>query len=221
MASGLKNEPVRPVRKKIGSSASASMSDAYTTAPRTSSDASKTTLAVVAMERSSLDRRCRRSRRTMFSTSTIASSTTAPKAITNPASTIVLIVVPRQARTSPAATSDSGIVTALIKALRRSEDARVDRDPGKPGAQLVQRRLDPLRDLERVAPGELLDDQHEARAVVDDGVAYQRLLRLHDRGHVAEEDRLILVLDDHHLGQLAWRQDRQDVADREPLVRGL
>ena len=81
MASGRKNAPVRPERKKTGSSASASISEAYTTAPRTSSDASKITRAV---ERPSGSLRCCRSRRTMFSVSTIASSTTAPSAITNP-----------------------------------------------------------------------------------------------------------------------------------------
>ena len=36
-----------------------------------------------------------RSRRTMFSTSTMASSTMAPRAMTKPASTIVLMVAPR------------------------------------------------------------------------------------------------------------------------------
>ena len=39
---------------------------------------------------------CWRSRRTMFSMSMMASSTTTPRAITRPASTIVLIVAPVQ-----------------------------------------------------------------------------------------------------------------------------
>ena len=46
----------------------------------------------------------------MFSMSTIASSTTAPSAITNPARIIVLIVAPRRYSTSHAAVSESGIV---------------------------------------------------------------------------------------------------------------
>ena len=116
MASGRKNAPVRPVRKNTGSRASASMSEAYTTAPRTSSDASKITRAV---ERDPPSRRCCRSRLTMFSVSTIASSTTAPSAIAKPARTIVLIVVPRQYRTSADAVSDRGIVIRLISALRQ------------------------------------------------------------------------------------------------------
>ena len=44
--------------------------------------------------RGASDVRCCRSRRTMFSMSMIASSTTTPTEITNPASTIVLIVAP-------------------------------------------------------------------------------------------------------------------------------
>ena len=56
----------------------------------------------------------------MFSTSTMASSTMAPSAITKPASTIVLMVAPRAYSTSPAATSDSGMVMTLISADRQS-----------------------------------------------------------------------------------------------------
>ena len=62
-----------------------------------------------------------RSRRTMFSMSMIASSTTTPTAITSPARTIVLIVAPRSVSTSPAATSDSGIATRLMSAARHSK----------------------------------------------------------------------------------------------------
>ena len=62
--------------------------------------------------------------------------------------------------------------------------------PGRPGRISSMRRLDALGHLERVAPGELLDDQHQARAVVDDGVADQRLVVLDHVGHVAEAQRL-------------------------------
>ena len=89
VASGVKNAPVSPERKNTGSRAIASMSDAYTIELRTSSEASSTILAV---ESGASERRFSRSLRTMFSQSTIASSTTAPVAITKPASTIVLIV---------------------------------------------------------------------------------------------------------------------------------
>jgi len=56
----------------------------------------------------------------MFSTSMIASSTTSPIAMTSPARTIVLIVVPIARRTTPAATSDSGIAVRLMSAVRQS-----------------------------------------------------------------------------------------------------
>ena len=56
----------------------------------------------------------------MFSTSMIASSTTTPTAITNPARIIVLRVAPRASSTSPPATRDSGMATRLIRAVRHS-----------------------------------------------------------------------------------------------------
>ena len=61
-----------------------------------------------------------RSRRTMFSTSMIASSTTTPMATTNPASTITLSVAPARSRTTIAATSDSGMAIRLMNAVRHS-----------------------------------------------------------------------------------------------------
>ena len=71
-----------------------------------------------------------RSRRTMFSTSMIASSTTSPSAITRPASTIVLSVPPRQCSTSAAASSDSGIAVRLMSAVRQSKrNSDQDRRP--------------------------------------------------------------------------------------------
>ena len=56
----------------------------------------------------------------MFSTSMMASSTTAPSAITSPARVIVLIVSPRQYKTSSVVINDSGMVRMLIKATRHS-----------------------------------------------------------------------------------------------------
>ena len=61
-----------------------------------------------------------RNRRTMFSTSMIASSTTTPMATTSPASTITLSVAPARSRTSIAATRDSGMAIRLMKAVRHS-----------------------------------------------------------------------------------------------------
>ena len=61
-----------------------------------------------------------RNRRTMFSTSMMASSTTTPTATTRPASTITLTVAPAQSSTSSAATSDSGMAIRLMNAVRHS-----------------------------------------------------------------------------------------------------
>ena len=51
---------------------------------------------------------------------TIASSTTAPMAITSPASTITLRVAPRRRSTSTAIISDTGMIVQLTKAIRHS-----------------------------------------------------------------------------------------------------
>ena len=88
-ANGSKNAPDSPPMKKTGVTASTMISVACTMAGRISSDASRMMRAVV-LELPAL--RASRRRRTTFSTSMIASSTTEPRATTNPAKTIVLIV---------------------------------------------------------------------------------------------------------------------------------
>ena len=57
----------------------------------------------------------------MFSMSMMASSTTTPTAITNPARIMVLMVAPRMYSTRAPAISDSGIATTLINAARHSK----------------------------------------------------------------------------------------------------
>ncbi len=61
-----------------------------------------------------------RNRRTMFSTSMMASSTTTPTATTRPASTITFTVAPARSSTSSAATRDSGMAIRLMNAVRHS-----------------------------------------------------------------------------------------------------
>ncbi len=92
-ASGRKNEPESPSRKKTGRKTSTTIRLANTTADRTSSEAFKTTQNGGQLDAPG-SARLRRNRRTIFSTSMIASSTTSPMAMTRPASTIVLIVNP-------------------------------------------------------------------------------------------------------------------------------
>ncbi len=60
----------------------------------------------------------------MFSTSMMASSTTAPRAMMSPANVMVLTVSPRQCSTSSVAINDSGIVSMLISATRHSKRKR-------------------------------------------------------------------------------------------------
>ena len=64
--------------------------------------------------------RCCRRRRITFSMSMMASSTTSPRAMAMPARIIVLMVVPRQDRTSAAAIRDMGMATTLMSATRHS-----------------------------------------------------------------------------------------------------
>ena len=56
----------------------------------------------------------------MFSTSTIASSTTAPMAIARPANVITLRVAPSRESTSREHIKDNGMMLALINAIRHS-----------------------------------------------------------------------------------------------------
>ena len=86
-------------------------------AVRTSTDASR---MMPKVDRVLPSARAWRMRRTMFSTSMIASSTTTPMATTRPASTITLSVAPARSRTKIAATSDNGMAIKLMNAVRHS-----------------------------------------------------------------------------------------------------
>ena len=116
-ASGRKNAPAMPSRKKIGRNTIITIIVAYTTALRTSRLASTTTRNG---DRGCSSVRFSRSRRTMFSTSMMASSTTSPRAITSPAITIVLRVMPRAVSTTTADTRDRGMAVRLMTAVRQS-----------------------------------------------------------------------------------------------------
>ena len=91
-ASGSKNEPASPPMKNTGITANAMITVACQMAGRTSSEASRIMRAV---DSSLPAARFWRRRRTIFSTSMMASSTTEPRATMKPASTMVLIVAPR------------------------------------------------------------------------------------------------------------------------------
>ena len=76
---------------------------------------------------------------------------------------------------------------------------RIDLDVLQAGLQRFERGLDLAREFERVRLGLLLDDQQDARAVVDDRVAdRRRRADLHVR-HFPERDRRAAANVDHGL----------------------
>ena len=93
--------------------------------------------------------------------------------------------------------------------------------PGRPGLISSNAASTCLGHLQGVAPGQFLDDEHQPRTVVDDGVTQEWLVILDHVGHVAEAKRLAVPLLDDHLRQIIRRDDRQHVADAESLVRGI
>src|SRR5437879_6211863 len=129
---------------------------------RTSSEASRMTVAV---DLALPCRRCWRRRRTMFSMSMMASSTTTPTAITNPAKTIVLMVTPCRYSTRAPAISDYGMATTLSSAAPTST---------------------------RKAPS-----------------------------HLTQAHALGVVTLEGYLRQVLRLDDGQDVAESEPLIRGI
>ncbi len=86
------------------------------TAPRTSSDAASTTSGTLAGRAA---RSFSRKRRRMFSTSTIASSTTSPIAMASPPSDIVFKLTPSFTSTMTADSSERGIAASETAAARR------------------------------------------------------------------------------------------------------
>ncbi len=114
--SGAKIFPSTPVILSTGKNTSATTKVAYTTALRTSSDASRITSNVgLGFALARFPRR----RRKMFSTSMTASSTTSPIAIASPPSVIVLSVAPIRFSTTTAISNERGIAVSEMNALRR------------------------------------------------------------------------------------------------------
>ena len=106
-ASGAKNRPCKPLKSSTGSSTSATTSVAYSTGARTSSEPSNTTLPRVCSPALGSSKR---SRRIIFSTSIIASSTITPSATAKPPNVIVLTVQPHKCTTKSVATNDTGML---------------------------------------------------------------------------------------------------------------
>ena len=152
-----------PARPKTGRNTSTMMTVANTIDDRISSVASRTTTADGRRSASGLALFSRR-RRTTFSTSMIASSTSAPMAIAMPPSVIVLMPTPNARSASTAAASDSGIAVSVMAPARRfarnSSTITMTRMP--PSRSAVDHVVD--RDLDEVGlPEDPPVDRHPAR----------------------------------------------------------
>ena len=107
---------------------------------------------------------------------------------------------------------------------RRAKDGGVDVDVGQAGPQRVDGRLNALGDLQAVRPGELLDDQQQAGAVVDDAVADHGLMADHHVGHVLELNGFAVLDCDDDFRELVrvdlvgFVNDRQHVPNAEALI---
>jgi hypothetical protein len=113
------------------------------------------------------------------------------------------------------------VADRVLDEARGPEDVRVGPHAGQTGPQVVERRLDAARDGERVGARQLLDDEHEAAAAVDDRVADQRLMVLDDLRDVAQAQVGAGVLDRDVRQGGRRRQPVEHVADLQALGRRL
>ena len=102
---------------------------------------------------------------------------------------------------------------------RRAENLGVDLDVLEPRRDLLERFVGAARHVERVGPGELLDDQQDAGTIIDDRIANQRRVVLDHPCDIGELE-LGPVLE-RDLAQIVRRDDRQDIANLQPLVRRI
>ena len=110
------------------------------------------------------------------------------------------------------------VMDRLLDEARGPEDGGIDLEAGEPRAHLVDGLLHPSRDLEGVPPWQLLDHEHETGTVVDDGVAGQERSLGHHLRHVADAQRVAVPFGEDDVGKVFRCDDRQLVADSEPLV---
>ena len=76
---------------------------------------------------------------------------------------------------------------------------------GRPGRIASMRFFNARGDVQRVAPGEFLDDQQQARTVVDDAVADHGLMADDHVGDVLQLNRLAVLHCDDDFGKLIGR----------------
>ena len=113
------------------------------------------------------------------------------------------------------------IVERHLDEGRGPEDLGVDLDSLQTWLERLERLVYASRHVQRIGPGQLLDDHHEAGAAIDDRVADHRPgLPLH-LGDITKEHGLALVNVDRYFGQIGRFDDGQDVAESQSLIRGI
>jgi hypothetical protein len=105
-----------------------------------------------------------------------------------------------------------------IERSMKAEDRRVDLHILQAGAKLVERGFHLAGQFQRVAGRLLLDDQHDAGAVVDDRIPDRRGRGLDHPGDVADPDRRLAALADDRLGQVRGGLRHAGLRNGEPLV---
>ena len=114
------------------------------------------------------------------------------------------------------------VVDRALDEGRRPEDGGVDLHARQPWLHLLDCRLDAGSDVERVGPWQLLDDEHQALAAIDDCVTEQRLVIDQHVCDIAQDDYCAVVVDrDRHFGQFVRTSDGKSVLDVQTLGRRL
>ena len=111
------------------------------------------------------------------------------------------------------------VIDRLLNEGRWAEDRGVDLHILKAGAKLIDSRLDIAGQLQRVAGGLLLDDQHDARAVIDNGIADRRREAIGHLCNIAHPNRRITRDLDDRVGKTLGGLDGTGLLHRQALVR--
>jgi hypothetical protein len=109
----------------------------------------------------------------------------------------------------------------VLDERRGPEHRRVRAHAGQARPKLVERRLDASRHLERVRARELLDDEQQPVAVTHDRIADQRLVVDRNARHVRQAQPAAGAFDRHLPELVGIGELLEDVADLQPLLRGL
>ena len=102
---------------------------------------------------------------------------------------------------------------------RRAEDGAVDGDARQRGLQFLEHLFDALRDIERVSPRLLLDDEQDAVTVIDHRIADGRRIANLDLRDIAKANRRAIPELHHGPGEIFRRLDQRKLRHAETEVR--